>query len=389
MSPSKIVCQLCKELLYDPVSLPCGFSICRTCFPRYSFVLPTTLDSDPDSGQIINNDSPLQNQIPLQAFISETPGTFAPDTPANIETQSQTGFQCPVASCSIVHVYRNEKQDIFLKKLIEKSFPVEQECYTILRSIERDLMQLKHLDILFDMNYTTPVTEPLSICIQKYILILSAAISVTPSLCKLRIYRAALYWNSGRYGDALLDVFMVYKINAYSLKSNHFMQTSGQSNPQSNIPICFANNPLVQTSNSLTLEKYLPPSVISTQLISETDLSLADFECPVCLNTLYEPISKPCGHTSCKGCILKTAKINPKCPICRTNLPSISYLAKRTPNMIITSLLTTKFPQEYFSRDLKADPTVERIPIFVCSLAFPGCTYGFHLFEPRYRVNFD
>ena len=44
-----------------------------------------------------------------------------------------------------------------------------------------------------------------------------------------------------------------------------------------------------------------------------------DFDCPLCLKLLVEPISLTCGHTFCRGCLTRALSLHPNCPMCRQN----------------------------------------------------------------------
>jgi len=51
-----------------------------------------------------------------------------------------------------------------------------------------------------------------------------------------------------------------------------------------------------------------------------------DFSCPVCTETLYQPITLPCGHTFCEYCLMLAASYKPFCPMCRSKLLPFSKL---------------------------------------------------------------
>jgi hypothetical protein len=43
-----------------------------------------------------------------------------------------------------------------------------------------------------------------------------------------------------------------------------------------------------------------------------------DFECILCMKLLHEPVTTPCGHSFCKGCLVRAQDHSNKCPMCRT-----------------------------------------------------------------------
>ena len=74
-----------------------------------------------------------------------------------------------------------------------------------------------------------------------------------------------------------------------------------------------------------------PPPVIMAQAnISVTE---SQFRCPVCLDTLKEPVSTPCGHTYCKTCINNywdQAEGHFSCPQCRETFSPRPVLRRNT-----------------------------------------------------------
>lgn len=52
------------------------------------------------------------------------------------------------------------------------------------------------------------------------------------------------------------------------------------------------------------------------------------FDCSICLSTLTDPITTPCGHTFCKECLIRTMTDVPtrSCPYCRRQLMGIGKI---------------------------------------------------------------
>jgi hypothetical protein len=117
---------------------------------------------------------------------------------------------------------------------------------------------------------------------------------------------------------------------------------------------------------------------------------LSELECQVCFNSLFEPVTTPCGHTFCRKCLARALDHAYVCPLCRSELPGFSYFHKQPENRCILSLLTSIFPDIYAERQSASErEESERkleTPIFVCTLAFPGLPMSLHIFEPRYRL---
>lgn len=122
-------------------------------------------------------------------------------------------------------------------------------------------------------------------------------------------------------------------------------------------------------------------------------LSLSDFECSLCIRMLFEPVTTPCGHTFCKKCLERCLDHNPYCPLCKESL--CEYLKRRQYNctVLLEQIMAAAFPQELAERKQLYDAEMAElsnltkdIPIFVCTVAFPGIPCPLHVFEPRYRL---
>merc|ERR1719235_1459565 len=64
--------------------------------------------------------------------------------------------------------------------------------------------------------------------------------------------------------------------------------------------------------STLEADEFSPPRAQSMQ----SSLSIDEFECPVCLDLLCEPLRLPCSHTFCRSCLKVCARYRRKCPMC-------------------------------------------------------------------------
>ncbi|XP_040031526.2 LON peptidase N-terminal domain and RING finger protein 1 isoform X2 [Gasterosteus aculeatus] len=122
-------------------------------------------------------------------------------------------------------------------------------------------------------------------------------------------------------------------------------------------------------------------------------LSVSDFECPLCIRLFFEPVTTPCGHTFCKNCIERSLDHNLRCPLCKQPLQEYFKNRKYNPTVLLQDIMTRLFPSPLAERKQVHDAEMAElsnlttdIPIFVCTVAYPGVPCPLHIFEPRYRL---
>ena len=144
-----------------------------------------------------------------------------------------------------------------------------------------------------------------------------------------------------------------------------------------------------------------------------------DFECLVCSRLFWEPITTPCGHTFCRGCLARTqdhaeSQVDPtrvlslgrlataclpvRCPACRAALHITP--ATQPVTVVLQRHIEQAFPKALALR--RADDAATgaaanagdaaatndlTLPIFAAGFCVPGVTnVRLHVFEPRYRL---
>ncbi|KAM6923480.1 LON peptidase N-terminal domain and RING finger protein 1 [Xenentodon cancila] len=122
-------------------------------------------------------------------------------------------------------------------------------------------------------------------------------------------------------------------------------------------------------------------------------LTVSDFECPLCIRLFFEPVTTPCGHTFCKNCIERSLDHNLRCPLCKQPLQEYLKNRKYNTTILLQDILTQLFPSQLAERKQVHDAEMAElsnlskdIPIFVCTVAYPGVPCPLHIFEPRYRL---
>merc|ERR1711874_677787 len=126
----------------------------------------------------------------------------------------------------------------------------------------------------------------------------------------------------------------------------------------------------------------------------------SDYECPLCMRLLWNPITTPCGHTFCKICLDRVLDHNTTCPMCKSATLK-TYLSdrKETYSTEFVEYVMKKFLlPEYEERKKIHENEMQKlagqtdiigsydVPIFVCTISFPNVPCPLHVFEPRYRL---
>ncbi|KAJ8014917.1 hypothetical protein DPEC_G00020750 [Dallia pectoralis] len=122
-------------------------------------------------------------------------------------------------------------------------------------------------------------------------------------------------------------------------------------------------------------------------------LTVSDFECILCIRLFYEPVTTPCGHTFCRTCLERSLDHNLRCPLCKQPLQEYFKSRKYKPTVLLQEIVSHRFPLQLAERKqvheaemAELSNLTKDIPIFVCTVAYPGVPCPLHIFEPRYRL---
>ena len=127
-------------------------------------------------------------------------------------------------------------------------------------------------------------------------------------------------------------------------------------------------------------------------------ISADEYECSLCHELLFRPVTLACGHSYCETCLCQLAKssASKKCPQCRRCFSAASVAAV---SVDFSRLLESVFPAETAERrihqaEVVAASTVgtsanstqtETLGVFVLEPLLPHQTMQLHVFERRYR----
>ncbi|PCH41212.1 hypothetical protein WOLCODRAFT_151254, partial [Wolfiporia cocos MD-104 SS10] len=77
---------------------------------------------------------------------------------------------------------------------------------------------------------------------------------------------------------------------------------------------------------------------------------LAELTCEICFALLVQPLTTPCQHTFCAGCLHRALDHSRACPLCRAPLPDYAFFAEHPPNRVLLALVLRAFPGAYEER---------------------------------------
>eukprot|EP01083_Nonionella_stella_P206932 752199_1 len=114
-----------------------------------------------------------------------------------------------------------------------------------------------------------------------------------------------------------------------------------------------------------------------------------DFDCPLCFQLLFEPITLECGHTFCRDCLYQAFQFKKHCPLCRKHSTIDTITAPS--NILISKLLEkyNKCAYETRATEIQKIKSLRksRHPIFISRTPeYPHCFISLHIYEPKYRV---
>lgn len=123
---------------------------------------------------------------------------------------------------------------------------------------------------------------------------------------------------------------------------------------------------------------------------SWSNLKISDFDCILCSQYFMDPVTTGCGHTFCRGCLVRVLDHGLACPLCMTPLSTFDTIRGST--YVLQEALKILAPHEYHERllsnqrEIRVLENESEMPVFVCINAFPGVACPLYVYEPRYRL---
>ncbi|OXB76157.1 UNVERIFIED_CONTAM: hypothetical protein H355_016735 [Colinus virginianus] len=200
-------------------------------------------------------------------------------------------------------------------------------------------------------------------------------VEIAPEDTSLRLCRAEAFVALGQYPEALQDLEAVCRAEPTELegfyRKGKVLLEMGQ-----------RAEALLAWEHCLTLNPHFQPARREMEKVCGS----ADW-------LFFEPVTTPCGHTFCKECLERCLDHRPNCPLCKQSLREYLKAGSYSPTLLLQDIMLAAFPTQLAERrELHRAEIAElsnlttNIPIFVCTMSFPGVACPLHIFEPRYRL---
>ncbi|KAL5598795.1 hypothetical protein BROUX41_003872 [Berkeleyomyces rouxiae] len=318
-------CDLCAHILREPTTLPCGQSLCRRCLPP------------PHTRQLVSY-------------------------PATVDRKA--GVVCPFENCQKEHALFDCGLDYVLGNMVE--------------AVKEGL---KGAEVVHGGSWSEARDGETKLAHPDHGLVTTILVSPEPESSP---------------GESQPRTFVVRgtRLQAlFFLAEKHGLSRTAGLHISSQAPL-------------------LPSSLVPEPASRPTDSELLDAilacirpeaECRVCYAIFLNPMTTPCGHTFCAICLHRVLDHTPHCPVCRRGVSIAPLLSPivRPANHTLELILAAFWPESVAARrhaaaqegwvaetasDSTAAQTAERVPIFRCSLTFPGIPNFLHIYEPCYRL---
>jgi len=220
----------------------------------------------------------------------------------------------------------------------------------------------------------------------------SAALRFLPEDFKLNLDRGYALFYSKRYDEAFHDAEKAFNLrisaDALHLKGlclHHLGRLPEAQECLTNALKLSPNNEEISLDLQRTNTAMRNRNEHKTRRVHDVS---DDFECVLCMKLYYQPVTTPCGHTFCKGCLIRSLDHKPSCPMCRE---ALHFSTEHPVNITLQNIIKNSFPAEYEQRKREEDRLITQneanMPLFVLNtVAVPGQSFPLHIFEPRYRL---
>ncbi|KAK9900463.1 hypothetical protein P389DRAFT_192728 [Cystobasidium minutum MCA 4210] len=420
-----LTCPSCHKLMSDPTTLSCGHSECLTCVaPKAASVLlrKTSPTSPPiaitaavlttDEGNRFQDINPPPSP-PVEVEDPTLGSAASITTPPRSPRAALADGVCPVSSCrKVTKATSNGRQGLRVDVVLQKLAILLKNRIASLEEADAAEDQMQESDFSMrsgSVHAPTPTrrSPPISMldtvdledeeegCRSEPLY--RSSHSPSPGLSRSRSYRR-------HYSPPALD-------SSAAGAADHGRRDGGPSNTSSpdeetksedNAKRSMKSKTHSKAGRSIKKSRGSKSGISADRALRQQHQKyqagmpvfvadvLSELECHICVTLIYEPLTTPCGHTFCKKCLLRSLDHSNRCPLCRSELPRMSYFISSPLNLTLSNALITTFPVLYEQRQIlsKQEETESGLdtPIFVCMVSFPAMPTNLHIYEPKYRL---
>ncbi|KAJ3258642.1 hypothetical protein HK103_003431 [Boothiomyces macroporosus] len=266
-----------------------------------------------------------------------------------------------------------------MTQLLTRLFPQQQQALELLKQGETELNMYRNVSGECGSN-----NEILSGLLDKYF---NPAVQMAPNLQLPLILRSKVLAEMGCFKDARADSQKAHSLNQCNKRGIVSEKLVGWMEQMKMKDRCKVQEFKQQINSALACITNSNASICSlaNQLPSTINqVTLEDFNCSICLDTMMEPITVPCGHTCCRACLVDAMDHSSVCALCRTTLPPMGHVLTRSMDIPISNLLIKLFNKPIMPTKIQIPQ--QWVPLYECPLMFPNSTASFHISEARHRV---
>jgi hypothetical protein len=297
-------CHRCNGLIMDPVCLPCGHCLCKTCVEKAAVA---------------------------------------------VGVMRKRQVECPSCkqrwACQSGQGNSNRNSNVLLSKIWNESFPKRRKAYEYKEDGNKFATE-KDFPLAID-SYTLALREDplehrvLSNRSRAYLVLESRqeALKDAQDCCVLKplwnkghFRRGAALEALGRSTEAVSAYLLclhlggsdcsVHKKLCHLLKSILEGMTGSKEERRSSIVneiVC-----MCQQSMETLIQAYHTYKPQLKQVLEQFRVEEGDLDCVLCAGILLDPITTFCGHTFCRSCLCRSFDHTPLCPVCRSALSEVS-----------------------------------------------------------------
>ncbi|WAR00617.1 LONF3-like protein [Mya arenaria] len=399
-------CLICRNMLYDPVTIPCGHTFCRQCLVKDA----SKQCKNCGTKYLYLNISRIKSSV----LLSQTIDKWFPEHSKAVEIKKMANdaFQ----TCRFEEAIRLYTGAM---ELVPNDHLLWSNRSFALSRLDRNEEALEDADMILQLRPDWPKGYFRRGCAlynlgqyEESVVALLQCLALDSSIETAKDYLSKALHNiilplspdnpkatelQRELNPSLLDQLIRTNFDCTVLLPKVTVDTVKRLKDIITDTVNSATNFLEGKDHHQPSQPNLPQGTRKALLKDPSLVCREDFECSLCYRLLHLPVSTPCGHVFCRPCLDKCLDHKTECPLCKSCLAE--YLAERRQSVTIAieNIIEAYFPEDCIERMSQHEEEIQElasmgldsehdIPIFVCTLAYPYVSCPLHIFEPRYRL---